>query len=115
MVESGKKLPLYDDCGTCTNYSSIMAVTIMMVSLAVRMFENLELLVNLNLSWLGKAGGTYFSGGLNLDIDFLYWDWLQIITSLVVKIMSSITGNLQGVHTIATLMIYRIDLNIVEN
>ncbi|KAM9245574.1 mRNA-decapping enzyme 1B [Leptosomus discolor] len=48
-----------------------MAVTIMMVSLAVCMFENLELLLNLNLSLLGKAAGTYFSGSLSLDADFL--------------------------------------------
>lgn len=71
MLVSGRKLPVCDDCGTCTNYSSIMAITIMMVSLAVCMFENLEVLVNLNLSLLGKAAGTYFGGRLDLDIGFL--------------------------------------------
>ena len=119
MVGSGKKLPVYDDSGTCTNYSSIMAITIMMVSLAVCMFENLELLVNLNLSLLGKAAGTHFSGGLNLDIDFLI---LGLATDNYL-----FGGENNGQHyrkstgrqrcictTLTTLMIHKIGLKIVE-
>lgn len=119
MVVSGKKLPVYDDYGSCTNYSSIMAITVMMASLAVCTFENLELVVNLNLLLLGKAAGTYFSGCLNLDIDFL-------ILGLTAdnyffggenngQHYRKSTGRQRCVHaTLTALMIHKIDLNVAE-
>lgn len=119
MIVSGKKLPVYYG-GSCTNYSFIMAITITVVSSAVCTFENLELLVNLNLLLLCKAAGTYVSEGLNLDIDFLI---LGLATNNYF-----FGGENNGQHyrkpagrqscvstTLTTLMIYKIGLNVVEN
>lgn len=97
-----------------------MAITIMMVSLAVCTFENLELLVNLNLLLLCKAAGTYVSGGLNLDTDFLI---LGLATHNYF-----FGGENNGQHnrksagrqrcvstTLTNLMMYKIGLKVVEN
>lgn len=120
MVVSGKKLPVYDDYGSCTNYSSIMAITIMMASLAVCTFENLELVVNLNLLLLGKAAGTSLSGCLNLDIVFLI---LGLTTDNYFfdgenngQHFRKPTGRQRCIHTtLAALMMHKIDLNVAEN
>lgn len=69
MVLGGKNLPVYNDCGTCTADNSLMAVTIMIVSLAARTFKNLETLVNFNA--IAGQSCRHFSGGLNLDTGFL--------------------------------------------
>ena len=69
-VMSGKKLPAYDVCGGCTDYSCIMPITVMVVSLAVRAFENFELLVDSNLLLLGKTAGTYLCEGQILKSEF---------------------------------------------
>jgi len=97
-----------------------MAVPGMVVSLAVYTFENLELLVNLNLWLLCKAAGTYVSGGLNTDIDFLF---LGLATDNYF-----FGGENNGQHyrksagrqrcvtaTLTTLLIYKIGLKVVEN
>lgn len=51
-------------------YSCIMAILIMMVSLAVHTFENFGLLVDSNLVLLGRTAGTYLWEGHNLKAEF---------------------------------------------